>query len=224
MAFIFSDVDAHLRHEGVFEYCKVNVEKEEGEVEREEVEEDEHARNMWQGGKGGVRSFIFLLRRYNLDLEKEVYSPGSWTVGETLGEIASKGDNKVGLTSSEVKDLYRVVARNRIVMDKPSYLRSVRKEFIKPFYLYQVFLVWTWFPLYYYYMAMIIAFTITLSAFTVAAFHYRNLRNLYKITHISGDALVLRDGAWKEVDQTSLVPGDLVKLAPGVTYCDIMAM
>ena len=198
MAFIFSDTGAHMRKEGIFQYCRV------------------------QQDNDGTRSFIFLLRRYNLN--DGVFTPGWWSVGEKLGELVAKGDSKTGLTKVEVEDRYRAVGPNEIKMEKPSFFKCLHAEFSKPFYVYQLFLVWTWFPLYYYYMAMIIAFTIVMSAVTVSIFHYRNLRNLYKITHISGKAKVLRDGVFEETDQISLVPGDLVKLDLGVCYCDMVVL
>jgi P-type E1-E2 ATPase len=73
-------------------------------------------------------------------------------------------------------------------------------------------------------MAMIIAFTVSSSAVVVSYFHYRNLNNLYQITHIEGQSQVLRNGEWTLVDQKNLLPGDLVKLASGVTYCDMIVL
>jgi P-type E1-E2 ATPase len=73
-------------------------------------------------------------------------------------------------------------------------------------------------------MALLISFTVTSSAVVVAFFHYRNLSNLYKITHITGQSQVLRNGVWTLVDQKNLLPGDLVKLDSGVTYCDMVLL
>jgi hypothetical protein len=134
MAFLFSDLDAHLRKEGVYKYCKVKTDDD------------------------GTRSFIFLLRRYNLvtgnqnhsgklsiteEIEEEqgtaqdlgavpnsdkFFSPGVWTVGETLGELVMKRETKVGLTAKDVEDRYHVVGRNTIEMDRPSFFRCVGEE------------------------------------------------------------------------------------------------
>ncbi|CAB9522557.1 Probable cation-transporting ATPase 13A4 [Seminavis robusta] len=230
MAFVFSDVDAPLRNQGIYQYCKVQKDP-----------------------TTGTRSFVFLLRRYNLVDRKDattmdkteeeeeetedaenantqtsqnemIFLPGSWTVGETLGDIARKGDTESGLSEDQVAERYQVIGRNIIEMEQPSFWKVLGEEFNKPFYTYQLYMVWTWFPLYYFYMAMVIAFTITISAITVSIFHYRNLCNLYKITHVEGKATVLRNGAWTQVDQTSLVPGDIVKVTPGVTYCDMVLL
>jgi len=71
-------------------------------------------------------------------------------------------------------------------------------------------------------MALVWSLVVSTSGFTVAWFHYRNLRSLFKITHVFGTAQVLRDSSFDEVDQKHLVPGDLVKVEPGVTYCDMV--
>jgi len=39
---------------------------------------------------------------------------------------------------------------------------------------------------------------------------------------VFGTAQVLRDNSFDEVDQKQLVPGDVVKVEPGVTYCDMV--
>jgi hypothetical protein len=163
MAFLFSDTNAHLRKEGVFEYCKVKHDAD------------------------GTRSFTFLFRRYNFcqvpntktsigteNTEKDAtaqgeeddavkkpeedqnqnnksslcgaFIPGSWPMAETLGQLSQLGNNKVGLSDEDVKDRYRVVGPNTIEMIKPTFLRALRQEFAKPFYTYQLFLIWTWFP------------------------------------------------------------------------------
>ena len=63
---------------------------------------------------------------------------------------------------------------------------------------------------------------ISTSAILVSCFHYRNLRNLYRLSRIEGSATVLRDGTWNTVDQKELVPGDIVQLETGLTYCDMI--
>ena len=35
---------------------------------------------------------------------------------------------------------------------------------------------------------------------------------------------MIRDGQWKVLDQKELVPGDVVKLEPGLTYCDMLVV
>jgi cation-transporting ATPase 13A3/4/5 len=83
-------------------------------------------------------------------------------------------------------------------------------------------MLWTWVPLYYYYMAIIHGSVIVVGGITVSWFRYRNERNLYKFTHVTGDTQVLRDGQLVTISQSQLVPGDIVIVAPGTTYSDMV--
>ena len=58
----------------------------------------------------------------------------------------------------------------------------------------------------------------------VAWLRYQGALVLFGLSHISGTATVLRDGQFKEIDQIDLVPGDTVKLEPGLTYCDMLLL
>jgi manganese-transporting P-type ATPase len=180
-------------------------ELQQAEIDLQDVEEDINERNESSNGDG-------------------VFIPGAWPTAETLVQLSQLGNNKVGLTDKDVKDRYRAVGMNTIEMTKPSFIKQLGLEFSRPFYTYQMFLIWSWFPLYYYYMVIVIGFMVTSSAFVVALFHYNNLSNLYKITHIKGFSHVLRNGVWTLVDQRNLLPGDLVKVDSGVTYCDMVLL
>jgi len=56
----------------------------------------------------------------------------------------------------------------------------------------------------------------------VSIFRYRNERNLYRITRVTGNVSVLRDGVAKSVSHTELVPGDVVVVEPGMAYADML--
>ena len=78
------------------------------------------------------------------------------------------------------------------------------------------------FPLYYYYMALVWSMVVLTSGFTVAYFQFRNLRTLFAITNVWGESQVFRDGEFVTIDQKLLVPGDIVKIKPGITFCDMI--
>ena len=65
---------------------------------------------------------------------------------------------------------------------------------------------------------------VSTSALLVSWFHFRNLRNLFGLSRIQGSATALRDGAWQLVDQKDLVPGDVVRLETGMSYCDMVVI
>ena len=65
---------------------------------------------------------------------------------------------------------------------------------------------------------------ITVSALIITWFHFRNMANLYRLTTIHGESNVKRDGEWVTLDEKELVPGDVVKLSTGPTYCDMVIL
>lgn len=119
MSFVFSDANTFgiKRHEeAVFEICNVHRDVD------------------------GTPYFVFQFRRYILDGDKFV--PGELNTRMTIESIiASDGVN--GLTDDQVSDSRRIVGRNMLYMSKPNILRTLWKEVSKPFYTYQVFLIWT---------------------------------------------------------------------------------
>jgi hypothetical protein len=53
-------------------------------------------------------------------------------------------------------------------------------------------------------------------------FRYRNDRNLCKLSYSSGHFDALRDGAPESIPEKDLVPGDVVVVRSGITYCDMV--
>jgi cation-transporting ATPase 13A3/4/5 len=73
-------------------------------------------------------------------------------------------------------------------------------------------------------MAILYFFIVTVGAIVVAAFEYENEVSLYKLSHMSGTVDVLRDNEFQSMEQQNLVPGDVVALKPGITYCDMVLL
>ena len=114
----------------------------------------------------GSRYFVFLYRRYNFDVKRQIFVPGVWETGKTFVEIAPQGIepidpmeralergmedteptkyrvNGTGLSKLEVKERHRAVGPNFIDMTKPSFISSFLKEANKPFYVYQFYILW----------------------------------------------------------------------------------
>jgi hypothetical protein len=192
MAFLFSE---RAREAGKVEYCPVETDTD------------------------GTRFFVFNFRRYNYDDASCKFAPGVWHAATTIGDFDKM---RTGLAANEVEKRRRVVGPNSIEMKPPSLLRSISEEFTKPFYTYQNYMVWTWLPLWYYYMAVIHGSVIVTGGLAVSLFRYRNDRNLYKLSYISGHVDALRDGALESIPQKELVPGDVVVVTSGITHCDMV--
>jgi P-type E1-E2 ATPase len=73
-------------------------------------------------------------------------------------------------------------------------------------------------------MACIHSVIVISSGMVVSTFRYRNERNLYRITRVSGDVSVLRNGVVDSISHTELVPGDVVIIEPGMAYADMLVL
>eukprot|EP00956_Cyclotella_meneghiniana_P011336 scaffold15938_cov27-Cyclotella_meneghiniana.AAC.2 len=141
-----------------------------------------------------------------IDDSMKRYRPGCMDIAKdsTIGKWLEKDSMTKGLSISESTWRLGIVGENRIHMDKPTVIKSFFKEFHKPFYLYQNYMIWTWVPLYYWYMAI-----------------SQTDMDLYRLTITKGTADVIRDGMLVTIDMTDVVPGDIVKLSPGYVNFDM---
>jgi hypothetical protein len=131
-----------------------------------------------------VRNFYFRMGRYVLDDETGIYIPSTMVVGETIGDFLVKMN---GLTTEEVIEKYNTVGPNIIPIDKPTVIGSLYKEFSKTFYIYQSFMVWSWYPYWNQTLAMIQTVIRLIGGITVAAFQHRSDSVLYQLSCAEGD-------------------------------------
>ena len=73
-------------------------------------------------------------------------------------------------------------------------------------------------------MAITWTILIVSAALTVTFFQYKTETSLYKITEIIGDVKVIREGALKLIPHQDLVPGDIVVVEDGMTFCDMVVV
>jgi Mg2+-importing ATPase len=73
-------------------------------------------------------------------------------------------------------------------------------------------------------MATVQACIILSGGLSVAVFQYRNERNLYRLSRVSGNVSVLRDGAMFICSQDDLVPGDVVEIKAGIIFADMIVL
>ena len=98
----------------------------------------------------GTRYLVFSLQRYNFDTNSQTFLPATWSIGTTLGELAA---HEEGMTTKDRDERVHQVGLNAIEMHKPKFLVLLLLEFTKPFYTYQLYMLFMWMPIYYYYMA-----------------------------------------------------------------------
>ena len=129
-----------------------------------------------------------------------------------------------GLKQTDVEARYKAVGPNLIEMKRPTYLETLSNEITKPFYVYQFYILWIWVVIAYWFMACVNWGIITITVGLVSWFRYRGALTLYRLSHVTGTVTVLRDDKFQDIDQSGLVPGDIVKLEPGITHCDMVLL
>jgi hypothetical protein len=132
--------------------------------------------------------------------------------------------NTNGLSTQEVETRYRAVGKNVMEMDTPSIAGIFVDEIAKPFYLYQIYILWFWASVEYLSGTVMIWAMVLLTACIISWFRFRGAQVLHRISHVNDEATVLRDGQLVTINQVGLVPGDVVKLTPGVIHCDMLLM
>jgi hypothetical protein len=129
-----------------------------------------------------------------------------------------------GQSTEEVAERFRAVGPNVLSMESPNYFRIFMSEIANSFYIYRVYIVWVWVALDYLYATLTFWMIVLLTASIVAWFRFRGAKVLFALSHSSGNASVLRNGVFVLVTQANLVPGDIVKVAPGVVHCDMLLL
>jgi hypothetical protein len=129
-----------------------------------------------------------------------------------------------GLSTLEVEARYRAVGKNVMQMDPPFLLGTFVDEIAKPFYLYQIYVIWFWIVAEYTSGTVVIWIIVLLTACIVSWFRFRGAQALYRLSHVTDKATVLRDGQLVTINQVALVPGDIVKVSPGVIHSDMLLM
>jgi len=190
---LFSDINRHKQ--GSVTFCK--------------VETDSY----------GEPFFTYRFSRYSFDDEEGCFKPGVIAVAGTIGEIL---DCQVGLTSDEVRYRYSVVGPNSLPLRKPKFFKIMMEEFNQAFYLYQNYMVWTWFNYWYYHMAILETLVRLGSGIAVSIVKYKMDKNICKLGVATGEVEVLRDGLFKTISQQDIVPGEVVSVTPGMVFCDMV--
>ncbi|KAL7548228.1 hypothetical protein ACHAWF_011518 [Thalassiosira exigua] len=167
----------------------------------------------------GTRFITYQMRRFNYDEDAECFVPSSCSVGRTLGDFLAC---RQGLTEAEVNHRHSQVGRNVIHLPKPSYLKSVLQEFSKVFYLYQMFIIWTWLNFNYYPLGLVNLCVFASGGVIVSYIRWQNEKHLYAISLTEGMVDVFRDEELKAISQSELAPGDAILVKPGIAYCDLV--
>ena len=198
----------------------------------------------------GTRYIYFRFRRFVYDAASNKFVPGSWDVqeGVKIGDWLDSSYLHQGLSKDEAVKRRGIVGPNVLELKKPTVIGSIYTEFSKTFYLYQTFMVWTWGkitnypdkriilhsltclhtvtsgPYWYYYMAIVNTCIRVTGGIVVGVFQYMSDKNLYQLMKMYGTVEVLRGGDMTVMDQTEVVPGDIVRLVVSLSVLvDVIA-
>ena len=121
--------------------------------------------------------FYCRMGRYSYSDIHSKYIPGTFNIGNTIGDYIKQHN---GLSIDEANSRLQLVGPNIIPMDKPTLLNELYKEFSKSYYVYQNFMMWTWFPYWFYYMGIVNTTVRLVGGCIVATFQYRSNSTLYR--------------------------------------------
>jgi cation-transporting ATPase 13A3/4/5 len=169
----------------------------------------------------GVRYFEFQMRRFNYDSERGLFTAVELNIVGTPAELMKLVD---GLTTSEVENRLAVIGFNVVNIEDPSFLKTLFREFSRVFYVYQNFMAWTWLNYSYWHMGIVNTLVYTLGGITVSIVNYVNAQRLKQLCKMEGTVNVIRDGEIVTINQSELVPGDIIDLQSGMVYCDMVIL
>jgi hypothetical protein len=133
---------------------------------------------------GYYRSFYHRMRRYVFSVEIGCFISGHVNVTGTINELLL---HSRGLSTDVVAKRGGYAGQNMLKLEKPTLVGCIMKEFNKSFYVYQAFMVWTWAPYWYYYMA-IVNTSVRITSGTVSAlYQYISDSTLYRLAIVEGN-------------------------------------
>lgn len=142
----------------------------------------------------------------------------AWTDVQTI---------RAGLDNDEKEDRQRVFGQNAIDIEQKSVGQLLVDEAFHPFYVFQIASLILWsLDQYYYYAACIFAISVV-SISTTLIETRATMQRLREISRFECDIRVLRNGFWRYIESTELVPGDVYEVTdPALTQfpCDSLLL
>ncbi|RLV90384.1 Vacuolar cation-transporting ATPase YPK9 [Spathaspora sp. JA1] len=117
-----------------------------------------------------------------------------------------------------------VFGENKIEIVEKSISQLLIEETLHPFYIFQVFSIFLWLADDYYYYASCIFIISMISIVNSLIETKSTMKRLQQMSQFTCDVRVWRNGFWKQIDSSELVPGDIFELDPSLTLipCDCL--
>ena len=126
-----------------------------------------------------------------------------------------------GLSATAASSSLSLYGGNELRIAVPSVPSLLVHEVLHPFFVFQIFSLVLWCFEAYFYFAGCIFLIATVSIATTVIETRRRLIAVADLARFSTPVTVLREGKWRAVPSTSLVPGDVIQVGTGVLPCDI---
>jgi cation-transporting ATPase 13A3/4/5 len=124
---------------------------------------------------------------------------------------------RTGLSSHDAAERMSLVGPNLIKFKVQGLHRTIVGEFASFLYLYQLLMYSWWIYNTYWQVASVFVLIVLVSGLGKALVKHRAEQQIYNMTRMNQTVTVLRDGEWKILDASSLVPGDVVRLSTELT-------
>ncbi|QDS69980.1 hypothetical protein FKW77_003032 [Venturia effusa] len=119
---------------------------------------------------------------------------------------------RVGLNEEEKEYRERVFGKNLIDIEEKSTMQLLIDEAFHPFYVFQIASLVLWSLDEYYYYATCIFIISVVSIVTTLIETKATMRRLREVSRFECDVRVLRNGFWRSIDSSDLVPGDIYEV------------
>ena len=120
---------------------------------------------------------------------------------------------KEGIDNEDRTQREQVFGPNLIDIEQKPILKLLFEEILHPFYIFQVGSIVLWsLDEYYYYASCILVISVT-SVMTTLLETRATMRRLREISRFECDTRVLRNGFWRTVASSEMVPGDVYELS-----------
>ncbi|EPQ27111.1 uncharacterized protein PFL1_05393 [Pseudozyma flocculosa PF-1] len=131
-----------------------------------------------------------------------------WTSAEAIAQ---------GVSWDAEKDRSTIFGRNMIDIEARSTWTLLIDEVLHPFYMFQIVSIILWSFDNYYYYAFCIAVISLASIVTTLVETRQTVNRMREMSRFTCEVRVLREGAWRTMDSSALVPGDVYDVAePGL--------
>lgn len=129
-----------------------------------------------------------------------------------------------GISQLTYESRLQIFGENNMVLHEKTVLELLTNEVLHPFYVFQVFSVLLWLADNYYYYAACIFIISLVSIVNSLVETKTTIHRLQQISKFACEVRVWRNGFWKQVDSTDLVPGEVFEVDPSMSVvpCDAL--